>query len=284
MKGRLGGVFAAHRKLGREFYEELEETLILSDVGGALSAEITERLRAECEGEKLKDAEQAKARLRALLTDMLRGERALRLDTSPSVVLCMGVNGAGKTTTAGKLAALLTRRGKKVLLCAADTFRAAAAEQLAVWAERAGAALVRQGEGADPSAVLFDALRAAKARGADVVLADTAGRLQNKQNLMNELSKMSRVISRECPEACRENLLVMDAVTGQNGLAQAAGFSESAALTGIALTKMDGSAKGGVVIAVARAMAVPVKLVGTGEKLDDLREFSPEEFAEDIVS
>ena len=286
LKSALGGMFSGEGKIGDDFFDELEETLIVSDVGGAASARIVEELRAQCRQEGIKQIPEARALLRGIVRQMLElgGEdRALCLETRPSVVLVIGVNGAGKTTSIGKLAAMLKARGKRVLLCAADTFRAAAADQLEIWAVRAGVEIIRQQEGADPCSVLFDAITAAKARGSDVILCDTAGRLQNKQNLMNELSKMSRVIDRELPGASRENLLVLDATTGQNGLSQARGFMESAALTGIILAKLDGSAKGGVVVAVAETMGVPVKLAGVGERMEDLQEFDPAAFAEEMV-
>lgn len=285
LKSALGGMFSGEGKINDDFFDELEETLILSDVGGEASTQIVESLRSRCKKEGVKLIPDARALLRDILREMLEagGERTLNLTSKPSVILVIGVNGAGKTTSIGKLAALLKSQGKRVLLCAADTFRAAAADQLEIWAKRAEVEIVRQQEGADPCAVLFDAISAAKARGTDVILCDTAGRLQNKQNLMNELAKMSRVIDRELPGASRESLLVIDATTGQNGLSQAKGFMESAGLTGIILTKLDGSAKGGVVVAVAGTMGVPVKLVGVGEQMGDLRAFDPAAFAEDMI-
>ena len=231
----------------------------------------------------MKDPEQVKAELRKILLQKLSvGDAALDTAKSPTVILVIGVNGVGKTTSIGKLAARLKGEGKKVLLCAGDTFRAAAADQLEIWANRAGVPIVRQHEGADPGAVLFDALQAAKARDVDVVLCDTAGRLHNKQNLMNELAKLRKIIDRELPEAGRETLLVLDATTGQNGLIQARSFKETAGLTGIVLTKLDGTAKGGIVIAIARELGVPVKFVGVGEGIDDLKPFDPEEFVNDL--
>ena len=286
LKSALGGMFSGDGKIGDDFFDELEETLIVSDVGGAASSRIVEELRARCKKEGVKQIPDAKILLRDILRETLEAggaHRALCLDTRPSVALVIGVNGAGKTTSIGKMAAMLKAQGKRVLLCAADTFRAAAADQLEIWSKRAGVEIIRQQEGADPCAVLFDAITAAKARNIDVILCDTAGRLQNKQNLMNELNKMSRVIDRELPGAARESLLVIDATTGQNGLSQAKGFMESAGLTGIILTKLDGSAKGGVVVAVAETMGVPVKLVGVGEKMEDMQEFDPAAFAEDMV-
>ena len=228
-------------------------------------------------------ADEVKDALRDILAEKLDvGDTALCVDTQPSVVLIIGVNGVGKTTSIGKLAARLKSEGKKVLLCAGDTFRAAAADQLEIWANRAGVDIVRQHEGADPGAVLFDALQAAKARHADVVLCDTAGRLHNKQNLMNELAKLRKIIDRETPDAAKETLLVLDATTGQNGLIQARQFKETAGLTGIILTKLDGTAKGGIVVAIAQELRVPVKFVGVGEGIDDLRPFDAGEFTKEL--
>ena len=266
------------------FFEDLEEMLILADVGMETSTRAVEELRSRMKREGITGQEAVKDALRDILAGMLdAGDAALDLSTQPSVVLFIGVNGVGKTTSIGKLGYQLKGAGKKVLFCAADTFRAAAADQLQIWAKRADCALVRQHEGADPGAVLFDALQAAKARGADVVLCDTAGRLHNKQNLMNELAKLSKIIDRECPGAARETLLVLDATTGQNGLIQAKQFKETAGLTGIVLTKLDGTAKGGIVIAIARELGVPVKFVGVGEGIDDLRPFDAREYVEAII-
>ena len=270
--------------VGEEFYDELEECLILGDVGMTVAADTVEALRRRAYQDRLLTGEQIKEALRDILKEKLTvGTPTLDLSTTPSVVLVIGVNGVGKTTSIGKLAARLKADGKKVLLCAADTFRAAAADQLEIWSERAGVEIVRQYEGADPGAVLFDALQAAKARKSDVVLCDTAGRLHNKQNLMNELGKLSKIISRECPDSAREVLLVLDATTGQNGLIQAKTFKETAGLTGIVLTKLDGTAKGGIVIAVAQELGVPVKFVGLGEGIDDLKPFDPQEFVNDLI-
>ncbi|MCL2083411.1 MAG: signal recognition particle-docking protein FtsY [Oscillospiraceae bacterium] len=280
----LGELFSGG-VLDDEFYDSLEETLILSDMGCSASLEAVEDLRARCKKEGKKTTEQAKDLLRDVLAELLEraGSREMSLQSRPSVVLVIGVNGAGKTTTIGKLALRLKQEGKRVLLCAGDTFRAAAADQLEIWARRAGAEIVRQHEGADPASVLFDAIQSAKARGSDVILCDTAGRLQNKQNLMNELSKMDRILDRELPGVSRETLLVMDAVTGQNGLSQVKEFDKSAGLTGLVLTKLDGTAKGGIVIAVAQELGVPVKWVGLGEKPEDLRPFDPREFVNEII-
>ncbi len=270
-------------KLDDEFFDNLEESLILADVGVNIATEAVNSLRNAVFSYDMKDPEQVKAELRKILLQKLSvGDAALDTAKSPTVILVIGVNGVGKTTSIGKLAARLKGKGKKVLLCAGDTFRAAAADQLEIWANRAGVPIVRQHEGADPGAVLFDALQAAKARDVDVVLCDTAGRLHNKQNLMNELAKLRKIIDRELPEAGRETLLVLDATTGQNGLIQARSFKETAGLTGIVLTKLDGTAKGGIVIAIARELGVPVKFVGVGEGIDDLKPFDPEEFVNDL--
>ncbi len=270
-------------KLDDEFFDNLEESLILADVGVNIATEAVNSLRNAVFSYDMKDPEQVKAELRKILLQKLSvGDAALDTAKSPTVILVIGVNGVGKTTSIGKLAARLKGEGKKILLCAGDTFRAAAADQLEIWANRAGVPIVRQHEGADPGAVLFDALQAAKARDVDVVLCDTAGRLHNKQNLMNELAKLRKIIDRELPEAGRETLLVLDATTGQNGLIQARSFKETAGLTGIVLTKLDGTAKGGIVIAIARELGVPVKFVGVGEGIDDLKPFDPEEFVNDL--
>lgn len=266
------------------FFDELEESLILADVGMDVAISTVKELRNVVYNERLEGEEQGKAALRKILAKKLEMENmALDLSTQPSVVLFIGVNGVGKTTSIGKMANQLRKEGKKVLLCAADTFRAAAADQLEIWANRAGVDIVRQHEGADPGAVLFDALQAAKARNVDVVLVDTAGRLHNKQNLMNELAKLRKIIDRECPDAAKETLLVLDATTGQNGLIQAKQFKESAGLTGIVLTKLDGTAKGGIVIAIARELQVPVKYVGLGEGIDDLQPFDADAFVEALI-
>ena len=270
-------------KLDDEFYEELEEALILADIGASTAADTVVQLRKRVSQKLLTRADEVKDALRDILAEKLDvGDTALHVDTQPSVVLIIGVNGVGKTTSIGKLAARLKGEGKKVLLCAGDTFRAAAADQLEIWANRAGVDIVRQHEGADPGAVLFDALQAAKARHADVVLCDTAGRLHNKQNLMNELAKLRKIIDRETPDAAKETLLVLDATTGQNGLIQARQFKETAGLTGIILTKLDGTAKGGIVVAIAQELQVPVKFVGVGEGIDDLRPFDAGEFTKEL--
>ncbi|MEI3305664.1 MAG: signal recognition particle-docking protein FtsY [Dysosmobacter sp.] len=277
-------LFSGFTEADEAFFEELEETLILADLGMNTALEAVEQLRQRVRKEKLRDQEEVKSALREILAEMISvGDTSLNLSTTPSVVLFIGVNGVGKTTSIGKVAHQLKSEGKRVLLCAADTFRAAAADQLEIWAERAGCELVRQHEGADPGAVLFDALQAAKARNVDVVLCDTAGRLHNKANLMAELTKLSRIIDRECPGAARETLLVLDATTGQNGLIQAKQFQEAAGLTGIILTKLDGTAKGGIVVAIAKELGIPVKLVGMGEGLDDLKPFDAKEYVEAVI-
>ena len=277
-------LFTTYTEADEAFFEELEETLILSDFGMEIAVETVEKLREKVRKEKLTSQEEVRAALRAIIVDTLNvGTTEVNVSTSPCVFLFIGVNGVGKTTSIGKMANLLRYGGKKCLLCAADTFRAAAADQLEIWSERAKADLIRQHEGADPGAVLFDALQAAKARGVDVVLCDTAGRLHNKQNLMAELAKLSKIIDRECPGAARETLLVLDATTGQNGLVQAKTFKEAAGLTGIILTKLDGTAKGGIAVAIAKELNVPVKFAGVGEGIDDLRPFDAEEYAEAII-
>ena len=266
------------------FFEDLEEMLIMADVGVETATAAVEELRQQMVAERLSGQEAIKGCLRRILAEKLQvGDQSLNLSTKPSVILVIGVNGVGKTTSIGKLADRLRRQGKRVLLCAGDTFRAAAADQLEIWAGRAQCELIRQHEGADPSAVLFDALQAAKARHVDVVICDTAGRLHNKSHLMAELAKMKRVIDRELPEAALETLLVLDATTGQNGLIQAKQFQETTGLTGIVLTKLDGTAKGGIVIAIAQALQVPVKFVGLGEGIDDLQPFDARSYVEALI-
>ena len=271
-------------RLDDDFYEELEEALILADIGAATAADTVAQLRKRVSQKLLGRADEVKDALRDILAEKLDvGDPSMDLSTQPSVVLIIGVNGVGKTTSIGKLAARYKSEGKKVLLCAGDTFRAAAADQLEIWADRAGVDIVRQHEGADPGAVLFDALQAANARNVDVVLCDTAGRLHNKQNLMNELAKLRKIIDREVPDAAKETLLVLDATTGQNGLIQARQFKETAGLTGIILTKLDGTAKGGIVVAIAQELQVPVKFVGVGEGIGDLRPFDAREFTRELL-
>ena len=277
-------IFSGFFSVDEDFFEELEENLILSDMGMDTTLEAVETLRERVKANKIKEAEEVKACLREILVEMLDvGSTELDLTDKPAVILMIGVNGVGKTTTIGKLANLLKNQGNRVLLAAGDTFRAAAADQLAIWADRAKVDLVRHEEGSDPAAVVFDAMNAARARKTDVVLVDTAGRLHNKQNLMNELNKIRRVIDREGTASSKEVLLVLDATTGQNGLIQAKQFGESAGITGIVLTKLDGTAKGGVVLAIAKEMGVPVKFVGLGEGIDDLQPFDAVAFAEALV-
>jgi len=280
----LGGVFSGFSEIDDDFYEELEESLILADMGMDTAMQATEQLRKIVRQEHYKTTEEAKTALKSILVQMLDvGDTQLNLQTKPSVILVIGVNGVGKTTTIGKIATQLVNQGKQVLLVAGDTFRAAAADQLEIWAGRSGASIVRQHEGADPASVVFDGIQSAKAKGADVILIDTAGRLHNKQNLMNELNKISRIVERELPEASREVLLVLDGTTGQNGLIQAKQFKEIAGVTAIALTKLDGTAKGGIVIAVANALQIPVKFVGVGEKAEDLMPFEAQAFVDALL-
>ena len=280
----IGQVFTGFSEIDDDFYDELEESLILADLGMDTTMKAMDALRAKVKENRLKSTEDARKALRGVLADMVSvGDTTLNLSTRPSVVLVIGVNGVGKTTTIGKIAHQLKADGKKVLLCAADTFRAAAADQLEIWADRAGVDIIRQDEGADPAAVVFDAIAAAKARGSDVILCDTAGRLHNKQNLMNELGKISRIIDRELPDAAKEVLLVLDGTTGQNGLIQAKQFQEIAGVTGMVMTKLDGTAKGGIVVAVADALQIPVKYIGVGEQMDDLMPFRADAFAEALV-
>ena len=267
-------------RIDEELFEELEETLIMSDVGAVTAAAICDELRAEVKRRGVTDASEVKGLLKEIIAGMLAGGEELNLSTRPSVILVIGVNGVGKTTTIGKLAANLKADGKKVLLGAADTFRAAAIEQLGVWAERSGVDMIRQSEGSDPAAVVFDAVTAGRARGVDVVICDTAGRLHNKKNLMDELGKISRVIQREAPGCDTEVLLVLDATTGQNALNQARQFKEAAGITGIILTKLDGTARGGVVIGITQEFQVPIKYIGVGEQIDDLRPFNAQDFVD----
>jgi len=280
----LGNVFSGFSEIDDDFYDELEESLILADLGVDTAVEATDRLRKTVRKDHLKTTEEAKQALKDILVEMLNvGDTQLNIGTKPSVILVIGVNGVGKTTTIGKIATQLTRQGKKVLLVAGDTFRAAAADQLEIWAQRSGAAIVRQNEGADPASVVFDGIQSAKAKDVDVIIVDTAGRLHNKQNLMNELGKISRIVERELPQASKEVLLVLDGTTGQNGLIQAKQFKEIAGVTAIALTKLDGTAKGGIVIAVANTLQIPVKFVGVGEQADDLMPFEAAPFVEALL-
>jgi len=277
----LDSVFAAFVKIDDDLLEELEEALILSDVGASTAAKIVAEVEKRAKLRKTTTADELRDLLREVLTDNMLDNQPLNTDGKPAVILVIGVNGVGKTTSIGKLAARYVNEGKKVMLSAADTFRAAAADQLEIWAKRAD--IVRHGEGADPAAVVFDSISAAKARGSDIIIVDTAGRLHNKANLMNELAKIDRVISRELPDASRETLLVLDATTGQNAVHQAEEFNKAAELTGIILTKLDGTAKGGIVIAISAGLGVPVKLVGVGEGIDDLIDFDRAAFLEAIL-
>ena len=271
-------VFSAS-ELDDDFYDELEESLILADLGMETASKATQRLRQAVSAKHIRQADEAREELRSILVDMLNvGDPELKLKTLPSVILVIGVNGVGKTTTIGKIAKQQVDAGKKVMLVAADTFRAAAADQLEIWAERSGASIVRQHEGADPASVVYDGIQSALAKDSDVIIIDTAGRLHNKVNLMNELNKIRRIVDRELPRACKEVLLVLDGTTGQNGLIQAKQFKEIAGVTAIALTKLDGTAKGGIVIAVADVLQIPVKFIGVGEQEDDLMPFVAEDF------
>ena len=270
-------------EIDEDTLEELEEALILSDLGATAAAKATEKVADIARHKRIDTPIELRSTLKDVLVDMMSDDIALKTETKPSVILVIGVNGVGKTTSIGKLAARYVGEGKRVMLAAADTFRAAAADQLAIWAKRAGADIVRHGEGADPAAVVFDSISAAKARGCDVIIIDTAGRLHNKSNLMNELNKIDRIITRELPEASRETLLVLDATTGQNAVHQAEEFNKVAKLTGIILTKLDGTAKGGIVVAISGGLGVPVKLVGVGEGIDDLMDFEREAFIEALL-
>ncbi|MBE6950084.1 MAG: signal recognition particle-docking protein FtsY [Ruminococcaceae bacterium] len=283
MANTLDAIFIGG-EIDDDFYEELTDCLILADLGVNTATKAVERLRAVAREKKMQTTEEAREYLKMILAEMLYiDDTALQLHTKPSVVLVIGVNGVGKTTTIGKIATRMVNEGKKVLLVAGDTFRAAAADQLEIWAERSGAAIVRQHEGADPASVVYDGIQSAKAKDVDVILIDTAGRLHNKQNLMNELNKISRIVDRELPGCSRETLLVLDGTTGQNGLIQAKTFKEIAGVTSIALTKLDGTAKGGIVIAVADELQIPVKFIGVGEKAEDLMPFEGLPFVEALL-
>ena len=276
--GQVDNVLKAFVKIDEDLLDELEELLICADVGVGATEDIIEDLRERIKDGRLKAKEDVISALREILADMIGEGEPLKLDTKPSVILVIGVNGAGKTTSIGKITNILKKQGKNVVVAAADTFRAAAIEQLAVWCERSGVTLVRQSEGSDPAAVVYDAAQYVKSHGADVLVVDTAGRLHNKKNLMNELEKISRVIDRELPGACRENLLVLDATTGQNAILQAKEFKNAAELTGLVLNKLDGTAKGGIVLSIKRELNIPVKFIGVGEKIDDMQEFCAGEF------
>lgn len=278
LMGGIESVMRSFVKIDEDFLDELEEILITSDVGVGASEEIIEELRERIRDDRIKTREDTMAALREIITGMIGESEPLKLDTVPSVILVIGVNGAGKTTSVGKISARLKAEGKKVVVAAADTFRAAAIDQLAVWCERAGVTLIKQSEGSDPAAVVYDAANYARSKGADVLIVDTAGRLHNKKNLMNELAKINRVIDRELPGASRENLLVLDATTGQNAIIQAKEFGEAADITGLVLNKLDGTAKGGIVLSIRRELSLPVKFIGVGEKIDDMQPFDAQEF------
>lgn len=284
ISGAVNSLLSSFTKIDEELFEELEEILIMSDIGVVTAGKICNELREKVKEEKVKDPGVIKEMLADTVRSMLNGDRELHMSTHPSVIFVIGVNGVGKTTTIGKLASQIKADGKKVILGAADTFRAAAIDQLGVWADRAGVDMVKSAEGADPASVVFDTIAAAKSRGSDVVICDTAGRLHNKKNLMNELAKMYRIIKRELPESDIETLLVLDATTGQNAVNQARDFKEVADITGIVLTKLDGTARGGVVLAIMDELQIPVKYVGVGEQIDDLQPFDPDSFAKAIFS
>ena len=283
LSGAIDSMLSAFTKVDEELFEELEEILIMADMGMTTAEFICGKLREKVKAERIEDPALIKDALREIIVEILGEDHSLNLQTNPSVIVMIGVNGAGKTTTIGKLALSLKNQGNSVILGAADTFRAAAIEQRGVWADRAGVPMIRQNEGSDPAAVVFDTISSAKSRGCNVVLCDTAGRLHNKKHLMDELNKISRVIDRELPDASRETLLVLDATTGQNALNQAKEFAAAAGITGIVLTKLDGTAKGGVVVAIKQELGIPVKLVGVGEGIDDLMPFDPAEFANGIL-
>lgn len=276
---QIDSMLKSFTKIDEELFEELTELLVMGDVGIQTAEQITDELRVRVKKEGIKDPKEITLLLQEVVADMLRGDEELKITTKPSIILVIGVNGVGKTTTIGKLANNLKKQGKSVLLAAADTFRAAAIEQLEIWADRSGCDIVKQNEGSDPAAVIYDAISAAKARKTDVIICDTAGRLHNKKHLMDELAKIGRVIDRELPDADKEYLLVLDATTGQNAVNQAEQFSKATGITGIVLTKLDGTAKGGVVLAIKNGLGIPVKYIGVGEQIDDLQEFVPEDFA-----
>ena len=282
--GRVDDLLKAFVRIDEDFLEELEELLITADVGVDTTEEILDRLREQIREERIKEPNDVRAALRGILRELIGDHEPLDLSTTPSVVLVIGVNGVGKTTSIGKIAASLKQDGKKVVVAAADTFRAAATEQIAVWCERSGTDLIKQGQGADPAAVVFDAINAVKSRHADVLLIDTAGRLHNKKNLMDELAKIDRVIRRELPDAAKETLLVLDATTGQNAVAQAKEFKNASEITGLVLTKLDGTAKGGIVLSVRRELGIPVKFIGVGEQIDDMRPFDADAFTDALFA
>lgn len=284
LSSRIETALKSFRKVDEELFEELEEILIMADIGVETSVEIIDRLRDAAKEKKITESIELKAELRTILADILtEGDNSVQLQGKPAVIMVIGVNGVGKTTSIGKMANMYKNMGKKVVIAAADTFRAAAIEQLEVWAERADAEIIKQQEGSDPAAVIYDAIGAAKNRGADVLLCDTAGRLHNKKNLMDELKKIYRILNKEIPDSSKEVLLVLDATTGQNAVEQAKQFKEAADITGIVLTKLDGTAKGGIVFAIKNEYGIPVKLIGLGEKIDDMDEFSPVDFVNAII-
>lgn len=277
--GQIDSMLKSFKKIDEELFEELEELLVMGDVGVPTAQKICDELRERVKKDNIKDPEEITTLLREITSDLLTGGQELNISTKPSVILVIGVNGVGKTTTIGKLANDLRQKGKRVTLAAADTFRAAAIDQLQVWADRSGADIVKQNEGSDPAAVVFDAISSAKAKGSDVIICDTAGRLHNKKHLMDELAKINRIIDRELPDADKEILLVLDATTGQNAVNQAVEFRKATGITGIVLTKLDGTAKGGVVLAIRDGLDIPVKYIGVGEQIDDLQPFAPADFA-----
>lgn len=277
--GQIDSMLKSFTKIDEELFEELEELLVMGDVGVPTAEKICDELRDRVKKEGIKDPAMINSLLEEIISDMLSGDEELDISTTPSIILVIGVNGVGKTTTIGKLANSLSKQGKKVLLAAADTFRAAAIDQLDIWAKRSGCEIIKQNEGSDPAAVIFDAISAAKARNADVIICDTAGRLHNKKHLMDELSKINRIIDRELPDAAKEKLLVLDATTGQNAVNQAEQFRQATGITGIVLTKLDGTAKGGVVLAIKEGLGIPVKYIGVGEQIDDLQPFDAKAFS-----
>ena len=284
LMGQIDNVLKAFVKIDEDALEELEEALICADVGVAATEEIIEMLRERIKDDRLKSREDTEIAIREIISDMIGEGEPLNLSTTPSVILVIGVNGAGKTTSIGKISNRLRQEGKKVVVAAADTFRAAAIDQLAEWCKRANVELVKQTEGSDPAAVVYDAANYARNRGADVLIVDTAGRLHNKKNLMNELAKINRVIDRELPGAARENLLVLDATTGQNAILQAKEFKNAAEITGLVLNKLDGTAKGGIVLSIRKELGIPVKFIGVGEKIDDMQEFDAKEFSDALFN
>lgn len=282
--GQIDSMLKSFTKIDEELFEELEELLVMGDVGVSTAEKICDELRIRVKKEGIKDPAEINRLLEETVAEMLRGGEELELSSSPAIILVIGVNGVGKTTTIGKLANSLSKQGKRVILAAADTFRAAAIDQLQIWADRSGCEIIKQSEGSDPAAVVFDAISAAKARHADVIICDTAGRLHNKKHLMDELAKINRIIDRELPDSSKEKLLVLDATTGQNAVNQAEQFREATGITGIVLTKLDGTAKGGVVLAIKEGLGIPVKYVGVGEQIDDLQPFNADDFAKALFA